>query len=74
MLDTKDKAKRNCNDVKIYRNKRKERIESGNPDLWNVKDCAEILATDYLRAQYGFMAWQKIGKLMNYPLPLNDKK
>ncbi|WHP07747.1 hypothetical protein QLH32_18395 (plasmid) [Acinetobacter corruptisaponis] len=59
MLDKKDKAKRNSNDVKLHRNKRKERIESGNPELWNIKDCAAILSTDYLRAKYGFMAWQK---------------
>lgn len=74
MLDKKDKTKRNSNDVKLHRNKRKERIESGNPELWNIKDCAAILSTDYLRAKYGFMAWQKIGQLMNYPLHTELKK
>lgn len=74
MLNKLEEAKkRNINDVQEYRKKRKERISTGDPEKWNIKDCAKIIETDYLRKKYGYKAWLRIQNLLNYPT-LNDKK
>ncbi|MGQ1269977.1 hypothetical protein ACT4XR_20410 (plasmid) [Acinetobacter baumannii] len=52
-----------------YRNRRKQRIDSGKPDQWDCKDCAHILATDYLREKLGLLAWLRIAELNGYKFP-----
>ncbi|WP_173912929.1 hypothetical protein [Acinetobacter sp. Marseille-Q1618] len=63
---------RNVADVTLHRKNRKDRINSGNPEIWNIKDCAAILGTDYLRNQFGYQAWIRIKQLENYELSSKD--
>ena len=52
-----------------HRNRRKQRIETGNPAQWDCKDCAHILATDYLREKLGLLAWLRIAEINGYEIP-----
>lgn len=69
-MPTNENNKRNSAsiDVQVHRNKRKERIATGDPKQWNIKDCAEIIGTDYLRNKHGYKAWVRIQELQNYPM------
>ena len=73
MLNKENEKKKNIIDVQEHRNKRKQRIQSGDPENWNIKDCAKIIETDYLRNEHGYKAWIRIKNLMNYPSQFEKK-